>query len=81
MAEDPRIQIIDYQPQQLSVALDPKDQKQVSVQVDTGAVPSGLQPGTPVLSASTVDVSGAASIVRRVAYARRRCASMLPAWT
>jgi YbbR domain-containing protein len=51
------------------VALDPVDRKQVSVQVDTGAVPSGLQPGTPVLSASTVDASGAASIVRRVAYA------------
>jgi len=63
------IQILDYQPQQLTVALDPVVHKQVSVQVDTGAVPSALQPGTPVLSASTVDASGAASIVRRVAYA------------
>jgi YbbR domain-containing protein len=69
MAPDPRIQILDYQPQQLTVALDPVVHKQVSVQVDTGAVPSGLQPGTPALSASMVDVSGAASIVRRVAYA------------
>jgi len=65
----PGIQILDYQPQQLTVALDPVVHKQVSVQVDTGAVPSALQPGTPVLSASTVDASGAASIVRRVAYA------------
>jgi YbbR domain-containing protein len=69
VAPDPRIQILDYQPQQVTVALDPKVDKQVSVQVDTGVVPSGLQPGTPVLSASTVDVFGAASIVRRVAYA------------
>ena len=69
VAQDPRIQIIDYQPQQITVALDPKVDKQVTVQVDTGVVPSGLQPGTPVLSASTVDVVGAASIVRRVAYA------------
>ncbi len=69
VAPDQRIQILDYQPQQITVALDPKDHKQVGVQVDFGAVPSGLQPGTPVLSASTVDASGAASIVRRVAYA------------
>jgi YbbR domain-containing protein len=69
VAEDPRIQILDYQPQQLTVALDPVVHKQVRVQADTGAVPSGLQPGAPVLSALTVDASGAASIVRRVAYA------------
>ncbi|MGA2512478.1 MAG: CdaR family protein [Candidatus Limnocylindrales bacterium] len=70
VADDPRIQIIDYQPQQIRVTLDPIVHKLVSVQVDTGAVPSGLQPGTPVLSVSSVDVSGAASIVSRVAYAQ-----------
>ena len=70
VADDPRIQIIDYQPQQIRVTLDPIVHKQVPVQVDTGAVPSGLQPGTPVLSASTVDVSGADSIVSTVAYAQ-----------
>ncbi len=69
VAQDPRIQILDYQPQQITVELDRQVVNQVSVQVDTGVVPSGLQPGTPVLSASTVDVVGAASIVRRVAYA------------
>ncbi|MGA3030125.1 MAG: CdaR family protein [Candidatus Limnocylindrales bacterium] len=66
--DDPRVQIIDYQPQQIKITLDPIVHKQVNVQVDTGAVPSGLQPGTPNLSANSVDVSGAASIVRRVAY-------------
>ncbi|MGA3057363.1 MAG: CdaR family protein [Candidatus Limnocylindrales bacterium] len=69
VAQDSRIQILDYQPQQITVRLDPVVHKQVSVLVHTGAVPSGLQPGSPVLSASTVDASGAASIVRRVAYA------------
>jgi YbbR domain-containing protein len=69
VAPDSRIQILDYQPQQITVALDPIKHKQVNVQVDTGAVPSGLQPGTPILSVSTVDVFGAASIVNRVAYA------------
>jgi YbbR domain-containing protein len=68
-AQDKRIQILDYQPQQITVALDPKITQQVGVQVDLGVVPSGLQPGSPVASPSTVDVSGAASVVRRVAYA------------
>jgi YbbR domain-containing protein len=68
VATDQRVTIIDYQPQQILVRLDPIVHKQVTVYVNTGAVPSGLQPGTPVLSASTVDVSGAASTVRKVAY-------------
>ena len=69
-ADDPRIQIIDYRPQQVSVNLQPIVHKQVGVVVDYIAVPSSLQPGTPVLSATTVDVSGASSIVRSVAYAQ-----------
>ena len=70
VADDPRIQIIDYQPQQLSVSLNPVVHKQVSVLIKTGTPPEGLQPGTPVQSITTVDVSGASSIVRRVAYAQ-----------
>lgn len=69
-ADDARIQIIDYRPQQIVVKLDPVVHKQVSVQVFKGNIPSDLQPGTPVLSVSTVDVYGAASFVRRVAYAQ-----------
>ena len=70
VADDPRIQIIDYQPQLLSVSLNPVVHKQVSVLIKTGTPPEGLQPGTPVQSITTVDVSGASSIVRRVAYAQ-----------
>ena len=72
VADDQRIQIISFTPQQISVNLEPIQQKQVNVQVDTGTVPSGLSPGTPVLSVSSVEVSGAASIVRKVAYAQAR---------
>ena len=70
VAEDPRIQIIDYQPQQIPIKLEPIIRKQVNVLVDKGAVPSGLQPGAAVVTPSTVDVSGASSIVRSVAYAQ-----------
>jgi len=69
VATDPRIQIIDYQPQQVRVELDPIIHRTVNVQVVTGAIPSGLSPATPVLSAQTVDVSGASTYVNRVSYA------------
>ena len=68
-ADDSRVQIIDYQPQQIVIQLDPIIQKQVPVVVTTIAPPSGLQPGTPVVSPSTVEVSGAASYIAEVAYA------------
>lgn len=70
VATDKRVLIIDYQPQQIRVTLDPLVHKQVTVQVKTGSVPSGLQPGTPVATPSTVDIWGAVSVVRKVAYAQ-----------
>jgi len=69
-ANDQRIQIVDYQPQQIKVTLDPIVSKKVPVEVSYAAVPSGLQPGTPVLTPSTADVSGGASIVRTVSEVR-----------
>jgi YbbR domain-containing protein len=66
---DPRIQILDYEPQQIRVTLDPVITKTVEIHVEYGQPPAGLIPGTPVLSSSTVDVSGAAAIVGRIAYA------------
>ena len=69
-ADDSRIQIIDYKPQQIFVRLDPLIHKQVGVKVFETNLPSGLQPGTPVLGVATVEVSGAATYVRRVAYAQ-----------
>lgn len=69
VANDSRIQIMDYQPQQVRVTLDPLFTKQVGVRVTYGTAPAGLNPGLPVPSQSVVNVSGAASIVAKVAYA------------
>ena len=70
VAVDQRIQIIDYQPKQIRVHLDPIITNTVPVVVSEGAYPSDLQPGTPVTSVSTVQVRGAARYVRTVAYAK-----------
>jgi YbbR domain-containing protein len=68
-AEDARIQIIDYQPQQIRVTLDKIVTKQVPVVVKTSAPPSGIEPGPPVADPSTVKVTGASTYVKTVAYA------------
>ena len=68
--DDQRIQVVDYQPQQISVTLERIVHKQVLVEVKIGPVPSGLQPGPPVPSVSKVDISGAESIVGKVAHAQ-----------
>jgi YbbR domain-containing protein len=72
VADDSRVQIIDYQPRQIRVKLDPIVTRSVEVRVTYGAPPSGLAPGTPVPSVSEVNVTGAASYVKRVAYADAR---------
>jgi YbbR domain-containing protein len=69
VANDPRVQIMDYQPQQIRVTLDPIITRDVEVRVSYATPPSGLQPGQATFSQNTVSVSGAASIVSRVAYA------------
>ncbi|HEU4671448.1 MAG TPA: CdaR family protein [Candidatus Limnocylindrales bacterium] len=69
---DDRVRILDYSPQVISVQLDPLVAKTVPVSVDQGPVPSGLQAGTPILSATSVEVSGPDSVVRQVAAAQAR---------
>jgi YbbR domain-containing protein len=69
---DARVRILDYSPQVISVQLDPLVQKSVPIEIDQGPVPSGLQVGQPVLSATSATVSGPDSIVRLVAAARAR---------
>ncbi len=64
VAVDPRVQILDFDPQVIQVQLDPLVSKSVPVVVDTGEVPAGLHPQEPVLSDSTVTVSGPDSVVR-----------------
>jgi len=72
VATDARIQIIDFQPQQIGVTLDPIIRKTVSVRVEepAGSVPTGLTLGTQTLSVQQVEVEGAQSVVAKVAYAR-----------
>jgi YbbR domain-containing protein len=70
-AVDQRIQIIDYQPKQIRITLDPIISNIVPVVPKIGgSYPSDLQPGTPNLSVTSVTVRGAATYVRQVAYAR-----------
>ena len=69
---DDRVRILDYSPQVITVRLDPLIQKTVPIDVDQGPVPSGLQAGEPVLSATSATVSGPDSVVRLVTAARAR---------
>ena len=69
---DPRIQVIDFEPQVVRVQLDPLVRRQVPVVVDRGPIPSGLTVQEPELSATSVTVSGPESIVALVTAARAR---------
>jgi YbbR domain-containing protein len=62
-AADPRVEILDFDPQIIQVQLDPLISKSVPVEVDNGSVPTGLRPQAPVLSANSVTVSGPESVV------------------
>jgi YbbR domain-containing protein len=63
---DPRIQVVDFRPQQVAVRLDRVIERTVSVDVDRGPIPEGLILGQPEFSSTTVRVRGAASLVERV---------------
>jgi YbbR domain-containing protein len=71
-AADPRVQILDFEPQAIRVQLDPLISKTVPIEVDRGPVPSGLEVRDPVLSADSVAVSGPESVVRLVTAALAR---------
>jgi YbbR domain-containing protein len=62
-AADPRVQILDFDPQVVQVQLDPLISKSVPVKVDEGTPATGLQPQNPILSTNSVTVSGPASVV------------------
>ncbi len=71
-AVDPRIQVVDYEPRQITVRLDAVITRTVPVHAILGPIPTGLDVGEPTLSATEATVSGAASIVNRVAEAQAR---------
>ncbi len=73
IAVDPRIQVLDYEPRQITVQLDQVITRTVPIRaVLTGPIPSGLDIGQPTLSATATVISGAASLVNRVVEAQAR---------
>ena len=72
-AADSRISIVGFSPTQVRVELDPLTDKSVPIRVVyEGGIPSGLQLGTPQLSADTTTVSGPDSLVKQVTEAQAR---------
>lgn len=71
-AFDQRIQVLGYEPTQITVQLDAVITRTVPIRVVLGPIPTGLDLGDPVLSATETTVTGAASVVNRVAEAQAR---------
>ena len=72
IAVDPRIQVVDYEPRQITVQLDEVISRMVPIRAVLGPIPSGLDIGEPILSANETTVTGAASIISQVAEAQAR---------
>ncbi|MEO5919056.1 MAG: CdaR family protein [Candidatus Limnocylindrales bacterium] len=72
VAVDPRVQILDYEPRQITVQLDAVVSRIVPIRVEYGPVPTGLDIGEPTLSATEATVTGAASIVDRISEVQAR---------
>jgi YbbR domain-containing protein len=62
-ALDSRIQIVDYQPQNLQIQLDPVREKDMLVTVTIGTVPDGVSVAPPQTDPSSVTIRGASSRV------------------
>lgn len=71
-AVDQRIQILDYEPRQITVQLDAVVSRTVPIRAVFGPIPTGLDVGEPELSVTETTVTGPASIVNRVVEAQAR---------
>lgn len=67
VAVDERVQVLDYQPRQIVVQLDAVVSRLVPIRVVLGPIPAGLDIGEPRSEAAIATVTGAASVVERVA--------------
>jgi len=65
---------LDFSPLRVTVNLDLLDTHSVPVVIDRGTVPSGLELGTPSLSADKVDARGPRSLLNQVTAAQARVA-------
>jgi YbbR domain-containing protein len=66
VALDPRIQVVDFQPRDVQISLDPVATRDVAVDVSMTAVPEGLRVGPPQTEPSMVTIRGASSRVDAV---------------
>ena len=66
IALDSRIQIVDYQPQQIPIQLDPVASREMPVDVELGPVPDGISTAPPQVDPSVVNITGASSRVEVV---------------
>ncbi len=67
---DPRVTIVDVQPQDVQVVLDEVASKTVPVHVEPGPPPSGIQVGEVTYDPTTLTVTGPSMVVRQVVAAR-----------
>jgi YbbR domain-containing protein len=67
---DPRVTVIGYQPEVVTVELDRIARKTVKVEVERGEVPPNLEVGATAVEPAEVDVIGPASVISRVVAAR-----------
>ena len=72
VALDKRIQIIDYQPQQLRVVLDPTVSRTIPVKVETSTPPAGLSLGPQTQSITSVEATGPSTLLSQVVRAVAR---------
>ncbi|HLX34219.1 MAG TPA: CdaR family protein [Candidatus Limnocylindrales bacterium] len=67
---DDRVQVLDFQPQQITIQLDSKASKTVPIKaVVSGPIPSGLAIGNAVVDQASATVTGPASVISQIAEA------------
>lgn len=69
-AVDPRVTVVGFDPQAVTIDLDTLDKKTVPVEVERGGTPDGLEIGKVTFEPATVEVRGPASVIVRVVAAR-----------
>jgi YbbR domain-containing protein len=67
---DPRVRVLDFEPQTVTIELDRVAQKTVSVQVERGEVPVNMSVGPMTVDPAQVRVVGPASVLARVVAAQ-----------
>jgi YbbR domain-containing protein len=74
IALDQLIQIVDFQPREVQVQLDPVTERELPVSVSIGTVPDSVSVGPPQVDPATVTIRGASSRVDSVSQVLARVA-------